>query len=197
MEDLVRKKMRNQLGKNDFRKLERRVGKDAFYAILSLMFTTIHEITHHVGMYLGALERLCGVAKSGNPVNMRSGIGYNNSSFFRAYFEDIKTMGGLFEKLGAKGRIDEVEAYRKSLENEFNSKLILEDLIQELGNKADERKAEYRYFGHSEYAAEQLTEDISDSIALSMMSCCVDLAGPEALRECLNVYADKLLSFCK
>ena len=196
LEDLVREEMRNHLGKDKFEKLEKRVGSNRLYGILSFMLATIHEITHHVGRYLGALERL-EVAESDNPISMLSGK-HNSSLFFRAYSrKDIKTLGGLFEASGAKGRIDEVKAYRKSLENEFNSKLSLEDLVQELGKKADERKAEYRYFGHSEYAAEKLKEDISDSIALSMMPCCVDLAGPEALRECLNAYADKLLSSCK
>lgn len=198
--DLVKEEVRSHLGKDKFEELEKRVGSDELYGILSFMFVTLHEIAHNVDRYLGALERLCGVAKSDNPVNMRSGIEEdksNRSLFFRAYWEkDIGKIGELLYKLEVKEKIDKIKAYREGLENNFGSELNLE----ELKNKANNRKAGYEYLGHTKGGvkhAEKVVEDIANSVALDMLPCCVNFAGPEALRECLNAYADKLLSFCK
>ena len=157
------------------------------------MWTTLHEIVHHVCEYLGTLEKFCGVVNSNYPINMNSGK-INLSCLRRAYSKkDMEEINKLFNKLGIEEKINKIEIYRKSLKNNFKQELN----IKKLKDKIDNYKVGHERFGHTEYGTESPKEDIAESIALNMMPCCIDFPGPKSLRQCFNIYADKLLNSYK
>lgn len=191
--DLIIREIRYQ-NKNEFTGLKKQITSCELERILLFMFTTLHEIVHHVCVYLKTLEKFYGILNSKYPINMLSEIGTNSSSLVVAYCKkNMKKINELFNKLGIEEKINKIKIYRKSLKNNFKEELN----IKKLKDKIDNYKVGYECFGHTEYGTESPKEDIAESIALNMMPCCIDFPGPKSLRQCFNIYADKLLNSYK
>ena len=193
--DLIIREIRHQ-NKNEFTGLKKQITICELKEILSFMFVTLHEIVHHVCTYLGTLEKFCGVLNSNYPINMLSGIGTNSSSLLAAYRKkNMKKINELFNKLGIEEKINKIKIYRGSLKNKLKKNKKIK--YKELKDKIDNYKVGYKRFGHTEYGTESPEEDIAESIALNMMPCCIDFPCPKSLRQCFNIYTDKLLNYYK